>query len=151
MQISARGEYAVRACLGLAAAHPVTVSSHALASEQDLPHKFLEAIMADLRRAGLVRGVRGADGGYQLARPPGDISVGAVLRAVDGPLAGVRGQRPEETAYGGSAGHLTELWVALRAAVRGVLDEVSLEQVVTGRLPAAVRRLLQTPDAWQPR
>jgi Rrf2 family protein len=151
MQISARGEYAVRASLGLAAAHPVTVSSHALATEQDLPHKFLEAIMADLRRAGLVRSMRGAEGGYQLARPPEDISVGAVLRAVDGPLAAVRGRRPEETAYAGNAGHLSELWVALRAAVRGVLDEVSLAQVVTGRLPARVRRLLETADAWQPR
>jgi Rrf2 family protein len=151
MQISARGEYAVRAALGLAAAHPVTVSSHALAGEQDLPHKFLEAIMADLRRAGLVRSVRGADGGYRLARPPAEISVGAVLRAVDGPLAAVRGRRPEETEYAGSAGHLAELWVALRAAVRGVLDEVSLEQVVTGRLPDAVRRLVETPGAWHPR
>jgi Rrf2 family protein len=151
MQISARGEYAVRAALGLAAAYPVTVSSQALAGEQDLPHKFLEAIMADLRRAGLVRSVRGADGGYQLARPPSEIAVGAVLRAVDGPLAAVRGRRPEETAYGGSAAHLAELWVALRAAVRGVLDEVSLEQVATGHLPARVRRLVEAPDAWQPR
>jgi Rrf2 family protein len=151
MQISARGEYAVRAALGLAAAHPLTVPSHALASEQDLPHKFLEAIMADLRRAGLVRSIRGAEGGYQLIRPPGDISVGAVLRAVDGPLAAVRGRRPEETAYGGCASHLPELWVALRAAVRAVLDEVSLAQVASGRLPAKVRRLLDGPDAWHPR
>jgi Rrf2 family protein len=151
MQISARGEYAVRAALGLAAAHPVTVSSHALASEQDLPHKFLEAIMADLRRAGLVRSVRGADGGYQLARSPAEISIGSVLRAVDGPLAAVRGRRPEETAYGGSATHLAELWVALRAAVRGVLDEVSLLQVISGDLPARVRRLVENADAWRPR
>jgi Rrf2 family protein len=151
MQISARGEYAVRAALGLAAAHPVTVSSHALANEQGLPHKFLEAIMADLRRAGLVRSVRGAEGGYQLARAPGEIAVGAVLRAVDGPLAAVRGRRPEETEYAGSASHLGELWVALRAAVRGVLDEVTLEQVATGALPAEVRRLVDTPDAWRPR
>lgn len=151
MQISARAEYAIRAALGLAAAHPATVSSHALAREQDLPHKFLEAIMADMRRAGLVRSMRGADGGYQLARPPGDIAVGAVLRAVEGPLAAVRGRRPEETSYGGSAVHLAELWVALRAAVRGVLDEVSLQQVVSGDLPDAIRRLVQTPGAWQPR
>jgi Rrf2 family protein len=151
MQISARGEYAVRAALGLAAAYPATVSSHALASEQDLPHKFLEAIMADLRRGGLVRSVRGADGGYQLARPPGEIGIGAVLRAVEGPLAAVRGMRPEETRYAGSAAHLAELWVAVRAAVRGVLDEVNLEQVVAGRLPAGVRRLVEAPGAWQPR
>jgi Rrf2 family protein len=151
MQISARGEYAVRAALGLAAAYPATVSSHALAAEQDLPHKFLEAIMADLRRGGLVRSVRGADGGYQLARPPQEIGIGAVLRAVEGPLAAVRGMRPEETRYAGSAAHLAELWVAVRAAVRGVLDEVNLEQVVTGRLPAGVRRLVDAPGAWQPR
>lgn len=151
MQISARGEYAVRAALGLAAAYPVTVSSHALAEEQELPHKFLEAIMADLRRGGLVRSVRGAEGGYQLARPPREVGVGAVLRAVDGPLAAVRGRRPEETAYGGSSAHLPELWVALRAAVRGVLDEVTLAQVLTGHLPARVRRMLDAPDAWRPR
>lgn len=151
MQISARGEYAVRAALGLTAAHPATVSSHTLAGEQGLPHKFLEAIMADLRRAGLVRSVRGAEGGYQLARPPATIAVGEVLRAVDGPLAAVRGQRPEQTEYGGSAAHLGELWVALRAAVRSVLDEVTLEQVATGALPPGVRRLVDAPDAWRPR
>lgn len=151
MQISARGDYAVRAAVGLAAAYPATVASHALAEQQQLPRKFLEAIMADLRRAGLVRSVRGADGGYQLARPPAEISVGAVLRGVEGPLAGVRGQRPEEISYGGSAAHLAELWVAVRAAVREVLDEVSLAQVATGALPARVRRLLDNPGAWQPR
>jgi Rrf2 family protein len=151
VQISARGDYAVRAAVGLAAAYPATVASHALAEQQQLPRKFLEAIMADLRRAGLVRSVRGADGGYQLARPPAEISVGAVLRGVEGPLAGVRGQRPEEISYGGSAAHLAELWVAVRAAVREVLDEVSLAQVATGALPARVRRLLDNPGAWQPR
>lgn len=151
MQISARGEYAVRAAVGLAAAYPATVSSYALAEEQSLPHKFLEAIMADLRRTGLVRSIRGADGGYQLARSPQDIGVGAVLRAVEGPLAGVRGQRPEEISYEGSAAHLAELWIAVRAAVRGVLDEVSLAQVAAGQLPARVRRLLEPDEAWQPR
>lgn len=151
MQITARGDYAVRAAVELAAAYPATVSSHTLATQQRLPHKFLEAIMADLRRAGLVRSARGAEGGYQLAQPPDEIVVGAVLRAVDGPLAGVRGQRPEGIAYEGSAAHLSELWVAVRAAVRSVLDEVSLAQVATGRLPARVRRLLEPADAWHPR
>jgi Rrf2 family protein len=151
MQISARGDYAVRAAVGLAAAHPATVSSQALAGAQALPHKFLEAIMADLRRAGLVRSLRGAEGGYRLAREPQRITVGDVLRAVDGPLAAVRGRRPEETRYGGSATHLTELWVAVRAAVRGVLDEVNLDQVVTGQLPARVRRLVEPAEAWRPR
>jgi Rrf2 family protein len=127
------------------------VSSQVLADEQELPRKFLEAILGDLRRAGLVRSIRGADGGYQLAHPPEQIPVGAVLRAVDGPLAGVRGRRPEELEYAGSAAHLADLWVAVRAAVRGVLDEVSLAQVATGQLPPRVRRLVTDPDAWQSR
>ena len=151
MHISARGDYAVRAALGLAAAYPATVSSATLAADQHLPRKFLEAILADLRRAGLVRSQRGMEGGYLLTRPPNDIAVGEVLRAVDGPLAEVRGHRPEETSYTGTAEHLQELWVALRAAVRNVLDEVSLDDVVRGRLPAHVRRLITAPDAWQPR
>jgi Rrf2 family protein len=151
MQVSARGDYAVRAAVALAAAHPATVSSQVLADEQALPRKFLEAILGELRRAGLVRSVRGAEGGYRLAHPPQEVTVGSVLRAVDGPLAGVRGRRPEELVYAGSAVHLPELWVAVRAAVRGVLDEVTLAQVATGRLPARVRRLLTGPDAWQPR
>ena len=151
MQVSARGDYAVRAALGLAAAYPATASAQALADEQGMPRKFLEAILADLRRANLVRGLRGVDGGYVLTRPPAEISVGQVLRAVDGPLAGVRGVRPEDTVYEGTAAHLQQLWVALRAAVRGVLDEVSLADLVRGRLPARVRRLAAAPDAWHPR
>lgn len=151
MQVSARGDYAVRAALGLAAAHPATVSAQALADDQGMPRKFLEAILADLRRADLVRGVRGVDGGYLLTRPPADITVGQVLRAVDGPLAAVRGQRPEDTTYDGPATHLQQVWVAVRAAVRNVVDEISLADLVRGRLPAHVRRLTSAPEAWQPR
>jgi Rrf2 family protein len=151
VQVSARGDYAVRAALGLAAAYPATVSAQTLADGQRLPRKFLEAILADLRRADLVRGLRGVDGGYVLTRPPTEIVVGQVLRAVDGPLAGVRGMRPEDAVYDGTAEHLQQLWVAVRAAVRSVLDEVSLADVVRGRLPAHVRRLTAAPDAWEPR
>lgn len=151
MQVSARGDYAVRAVVALAAAHPATVSAQTLAETQHLPHKFLEAVLGDLRRSGLVRSVRGADGGYRLAKEPADIAVGAVLRAVDGPLAGVRGQRPEDITYEGAATHLPELWIAVRTAVRNVLDEVSVAQVAGGRLPARVRRLVEAPDAWTPR
>jgi Rrf2 family protein len=151
VQVSARGDYAVRAALGLAAAYPATVSAQTLADEQRLPRKFLEAILADLRRADLVRGLRGVDGGYVLTRPPTDVKVGQVLRAVDGPLAGVRGMRPEDATYDGTAEHLQQLWVAVRAAVRSVLDEVSLADVVRGRMPAHVRRLTAAPDAWEPR
>jgi Rrf2 family protein len=151
VHISARSDYAVRAALGLAAAYPATASSATLATDQDLPRKFLEAILADLRRAGLVRGQRGVEGGYVLTRPPGEIAIGDVLRAVDGPLAEVRGRRPEDTSYDGTAEHLRQLWVAVRAAVRSVLDEVTLDDVLRGRLPAHVRKLIIAPEAWQPR
>ncbi|GAB3846163.1 RrF2 family transcriptional regulator [Micromonospora andamanensis] len=151
MQISARGDYAVRAALSLAAAYPSLLSTQAIAAEQDMPRKFLEAVLADLRRAGIVRAQRGAEGGYALARPPREVTVGAVLRAAEGPLAGVRGMRPEETRYEGVAAHLPLFWVAVRAALRRVVDEVSLADLVDGRLPAHVRRLTTLPDAWEPR
>jgi Rrf2 family protein len=151
MHISARGDYAVRAALALAARYPATMSTQALADEQGLPRKFLETILADLRRADVVRAVRGCDGGYQVAREPAQVAVATILRAVDGPLAEVRGMRPEEVAYEGSAQHLSELWVAARSALRDVLDEVNLAQLASGRLPSRVRRLAAAPDAWQPR
>jgi len=151
VHVSARGDYAVRAALGLAARHPRTTSAQSLSEEQDLPYKFLEAILADLRRAGVVRSHRGVDGGYVLTREPAQVTVGEILRAVDGPLAGVRGSRPEDVAYEGAAEHLQEVWVAVRSAVRRVVDEVSLADVLKGRLPAHVRRLTAVPDAWEPR
>jgi Rrf2 family protein len=151
VHITARGDYAVRAALSLAAAYPRLLSAQTVAEQQGMPGKFLEAVLADLRRAGLVRAQRGSEGGYALARPPGEVTVGAVLRAIDGPLAGVRGLRPEETRYDGAAANLPRLWVAVRAAVRDVLDEVTLAEVVSGRMPAHVRRLTERPDAWQPR
>ncbi|GIJ24545.1 RrF2 family transcriptional regulator [Micromonospora lutea] len=151
MQISARGDYAVRAALSLGAAYPSLLSTQAISAEQEMPRKFLEAVLADLRRAGIVRAQRGAEGGYALARPPREVTVGAVLRAADGPLAGVRGLRPEETEYEGVAAHLPQFWVAVRAALRRVVDEVSLADLVDGRLPAHVRRLTSLPDAWEPR
>jgi Rrf2 family protein len=122
-----------------------------VAQQQDMPRKFLEAILADLRRAGLVRAQRGAEGGYTLSRPPKEVTVGAILRAVDGPLAAVRGVRPEETKYEGAAENLPRLWVAVRSAVRDVVDEVNLVDLVSGRLPAHVRKLTTRPDAWEPR
>lgn len=151
VQISARGDYAVRATLELAAAFPATISAQALADAQGLPRKFLEAILADLRRSGVVHAVRGAEGGYTLSHPPAEITIGTVLRAVDGPLAGVRGHRPEQTSYTGTAIHLPSLWVAVRSAVRSVVDEVSLTELVTGELPERVEELTKRPDAWQSR
>jgi Rrf2 family protein len=154
VNISAKSDYAVRAMLLLAdvdgagtpGAQPF--AAEALAERAGLPRKFLEAILVDLRRATLVTSVRGAGGGYRLTRPATAISLAAVIRAVDGPLAEVRGLRPHETTYTAPADHLPVVWVAVRAALRRVLDEVSLEQVRTGRFPAHVRRLAEPDDAW---
>lgn len=151
MQISARGDYAVRAALSLAAAYPALMSTQAIATEQDMPRKFLEAVLADLRRGGIVRAQRGAEGGYTLARAPREVTIGAILRAVEGPLAGVRGLRPEQTHYDGAAANLPGLWVAVRAALRQVVDEVSLDEVLHDRMPAHVRKLTAEPGAWAPR
>lgn len=151
MEISAKSDYAVRALLGLAAHTPNLVKVDLIIGEQRLPRKFVEAILGELRRAGLVRSQRGAEGGYALARPASDITLGAVIRAVDGPLAEVRGLRPDQTTYTGVAQHLPEVWVAVRASLRRVLDETTLQHVLTGKLPPHVRRMVDTPGAWQPR
>jgi Rrf2 family protein len=154
MDISARTDYAIRALLMLAqeahsAGDPISVDT--LANSQTLPRKFLEAILGDLRRGGIVVSQRGPTGGYTLSRPAAQISLGDIFRAVDGPLAEVRGLRPHETTYDGVAEHLPVVWVALRASLRRVLDGTSLEQLLTGQLPADVRRLAQDPQAWQNR
>ena len=157
MDISARTEYAIRALLMLAEqAHTgpspgVPVSVDTLASRQTLPRRFLEAILGDLRRAGIVVSQRGPSGGYALSRPAAQISLGEIFRVVDGPLAEVRGLRPHETSYEGVAEHLPVVWVAVRASLRRVLDGTSLEQLLTGELPAEVRELAQDPEAWQSR
>lgn len=151
MEISAKSEYAVRALLELASREPDLVKAETIVASQELPRKFVESILSELRRGGLVRSVRGADGGYGLARPASQISVGAVIRAVDGPLAEVRGLRPHETAYTGTAEHLPEVWIALRASVRRILDETSLQQVLTGQLPRHVRRFTDNAESWLPR
>ena len=151
MQISAKTDYAIRALLSLAAHEPDLVKVDVIVREQGLPRKFVEAILGELRRAQIVRSQRGADGGYALARPAEGITLGAVIRAVDGPLAEVRGLRPNETNYVGAAEHLPEVWVAVRSSLRRVLDEVTLVQVLTGKLPAHVKKMVQEPDAWLPR
>ncbi len=149
MQISAKADYAMRALLALAACSPdVLVKGEALASSQNLPRKFLENIMLELRRAGIVTSHRGTDGGYRLARPPAEISLADVMRAVDGPLAEVHGLRPETTAYTGAAEHLQEVWVAVRASLRAVLESVTLADVVDGTLPKMVQKLASDPDSW---
>lgn len=151
MEISAKTDYAVRAMLGLAARYPDLVKVDVLVADQSLPRKFLEAILGDLRRANLVRSQRGAEGGYALARPATDISLGQIIRAVDGPLAEVRGLRPHEMTYSGLAEHMPQVWVAVRASLRRVLDETTVAQVLSGKLPPHVRKLTEMPDAWQSR
>lgn len=148
MEISAKSDYAVRALLELAAKAPDLVKIDVIVGDQQLPRKFVEAILGDLRRAGIVRSMRGADGGYALARPAAEVSVGAVIRAVDGPLAEVRGLRPDEMNYTGLAQHLPGLWVAVRASLRKVLDETSLQQLLTGKMPSHVQRMIDDPNAW---
>jgi Rrf2 family protein len=151
VQISAKTDYAVRALLSLAAHEPDLVKVDEIVGEQGLPRKFVEAILGELRRAALVRSRRGAEGGYALARPADEITLGAVIRAVDGPLAEIRGLRAHETNYAGAAEHLPDVWVAVRAALRSVLDETSLAQVLSGKLPRHVQKMIQAPDAWLPR
>ena len=150
MHISAKVDYAVRALVALAADGGGPIAGATLAQSQGLPAKFLEGILAELRRAGIVASQRGAEGGYRLARPASEISVADVIRAIDGPLAEVRGERPETTAYEGAARHLQEVWIAVRASLRAVLEHTTLADVASGKLPANVRRLASDPDAWVP-
>ncbi|HEY7930971.1 MAG TPA: Rrf2 family transcriptional regulator [Acidimicrobiales bacterium] len=147
MQIPAKAEYAIRALLTLAASDG-SVSAEHLAQEQDLPAKFLGAIMSDLRRGGVVTSQRGPEGGFRLAKDPDEIVIADILRVVSGPMAGVRGMRPETLNYGGEATHLRDVWVAVRAALREVLEHVTLGQVLRGDLPLAVTRFTDDPDAW---
>jgi len=147
MRITAKADYAVRAALELAGSD-VPVKGDALASAQHIPLKFLENILIDLRHAGLVRSQRGPEGGYWLAKAPADISVADVIRAVEGPLASVRGESPEDLEYVGAAEQLQNVWVALRSNLRGVLETVTLEDIVKDRLPKKVLRLTEEPGAW---
>jgi Rrf2 family protein len=137
--------------LELAAAHPERLSRDELARRQHLPTRYLETIMRELARDGLVVGHRGVSGGYELARTPSEITVADVYRAVDGPLALVSQQRPGEVSYLGTSRHLGELWVGLRAAIRSVMEHVTLADLMSGTLPAAVRAMVDDSDAWLPR
>jgi Rrf2 family protein len=147
MHISAKVDYGLRALLALAAAGSPQTSDY-LAEEQGLPTRFLTAILADLRRSGIVESQRGAEGGYRLGRPAAKITLADVIRALDGPLAEVRGYRPEATHYEGAAEHLQLVWVAVRASLRSVLEKVSLADVVAGKFPLHVQRLTEDPDSW---
>jgi len=148
MHISARTDYAVRACVVLAAAEGGPTKGKVVAEQQEIPAKFLEAIFGALRQAGLVSTRRGAEGGYWLARPASEISVADIIRAVDGPLAEVRGGPPEAVSYPGAAQELQVVWMAVRANLRAVLEHVSLEDLASGRLPDDVRQLADDPAVW---
>jgi Rrf2 family protein len=150
VRISAKADYAVRAAIELARKHGSErpTKGEALAQAQDIPLKFLENILADLRHARIVRSQRGADGGYRLDREPAEITVADIIRAVDGPLASIRGQRPEDVPYSGTAEPLQQVWIAVRASLRGVLESTTLADLAAGELPPAVARLAKDPEAW---
>ena len=151
VRVSAKADYALRACIQLAATEGEGhVKGERIAQAQEVPLKFLENILGDLRHAGLVRSQRGAEGGYWLARPAAEITLAEVIRAVEGPLANVRGVRPDSISYQGTAEPLKDVWIAVRASLRSVLEAVTLADVASGELPAVVRDLVSDPEAWAP-
>jgi Rrf2 family protein len=151
VHISAKVDYACRALCALAASAGDAVTAEALAEVQNLPVRFLRSILNELRRDGLVVSQRGNEGGYRLARPASEITLGEIFRRLEGPLAEVRNERPQHASYTGAAEHLQEVWVAVRAALREVLDQVSLADVLSGELPVEVSALVSHPDAWHSR
>ncbi len=151
MQVSAKTDYALRAAseLALAAtANAAPVKGEWISETQGIPKKFMENILHDLKRSGLVRTRRGASGGYWLALPAEEISLADVIRAVEGPLANVRGEWPEAVEYQGAAEHLQEVWIAVRANLRAVLESVTLADIVDGKLPSSITKLTRDPEAW---
>jgi Rrf2 family protein len=151
VRVSAKTDYALRAALELAAApDEKPVKGERIATAQAIPLRFLENILMQLRHAGLVDSRRGAEGGYRLARPASEVTLADVIRAIDGPLAGVSGARPETLGFEGVAEPMRDVWIAVRASLRGVLEQVTLADVVSGELPANVRTLVADEDAWVP-
>ncbi len=150
MHLTAKADYAIRAAVELAAAGDTRLKGDRIASAQSIPVKFLENILLELRHAGLVESRRGAEGGYWLARPAAEIKLADVIRAVEGPLANVRGIRPDALEYSGAAAPLRDVWVALRVNLRAVLETVTLADVANGQLPHPVAELLRDPEAWTP-
>lgn len=148
MRISAKADYAVRAALELAAAGDQPMTAEAVAARQEIPLQFLQKILHELQRARLVTSQRGRDGGHRLARPPAEISVADVLRAIEGPLAEVRGSPPESVRYSGPAEPLQEVWIALRTNIRAVLEGVTLADVSRGRISRKIAALARDPESW---
>lgn len=153
MRITAKVDYAVRAATELAAqrierGERVPLKGEAIATAQHIPVRFLESILAELRRSGIVGSQRGSEGGYWLTRAPDHVSVADIIRAVEGPLADVHGEPPEDTAYAGPAAALQQVWIATRVALRGVLEETTLADIASGALPSPVVALLEQPGGW---
>jgi len=151
MRVSAKTDYALRAAAEIAAAtDDAPVKGERIAVAQEIPLRFLENILSELRNAGIVQSRRGAEGGYLLARPATEIALADVIRAVDGPLANVGGRRPEELSYAGSAESFQEVWVAVRAGLRTVLENITLADVAAQKLPGPVQKLTADTEAWKP-
>jgi Rrf2 family protein len=149
VRVSAKVDYAVRAAVELAAADDEKpVKGERIAQAQEIPLKFLENILGDLRQAGIVRSQRGAEGGYWLARSADEITLAEVIRAVEGPIANVRGIPPHAVEYSGASSRLREVWIAVRANLRAVLESVTVADIARGELPAVVEELTRNPDAW---
>lgn len=153
MRITAKVDYAVRAAAELAArrlAHDTRapMKGEAIATAQGIPVRFLESILAELRRSGIVGSQRGSEGGYWLALPPAEVSVADIIRAVEGPLADVHGEPPEAVAYAGAATDLQRVWIATRVALREVLEETTLADIASGTLPTHVDALVNRPGGW---
>jgi Rrf2 family protein len=148
MRVSAKADYAVRAAVELAAADSPPVKGEVISQAQDIPLKFLENILGELRHAGIVRSQRGTEGGYWLARPADEITLADVMRAVEGPLASVRGSPPETLKYEGTAQPLGTVWVAVRANLRAVLESVTLADIASGELPGLIDEITSDPEVW---
>jgi len=150
MRVSAKSDYALRALIEMASRGDVAaVSAEELGRSQDIPHGFLQAILADLRRSGIVISQRGQSGGWRMGRKPAEVSVADVIRAVDGPLVSVYGLRPEAVTYNETAEVLQHVWIAARRSLRDVFEEVSIQQLADGKLPKAVTTRTADEDAWQ--
>jgi Rrf2 family protein len=152
VRISAKTDYALRAAIELASLDSSEpVKGEAIATAQGIPLRFLENILGDLRNAGIVESRRGVEGGYLLAHPPAETTLADVIRAVDGPLANVAGTRPNLLEYEGSTERLRDIWVGVRAALRSVLEETTLADVASKKLPKHVEELVADRDAWEVR
>jgi Rrf2 family protein len=148
MRVTARSDYALRAAVELAAAAPGLLKRDEIASRQAIPIEFLESVLLAMKAAGIVQSHRGANGGFRLARPADSITLADVVRSVDGPMLDVRGDRAEAIAYPGPAARIQDVWIAVRASLREILEGTTIEDVVRGRMPRAVKRLTRDPEAW---